>query len=368
MGAAAMNLLSVVLGMLLVFLVFAVVVSRLREWLAQWTCDRGAYLRVGIFRMINDDAISLRVLQHPLVSGLYRDPTVRGRPPSYLEPATFALALANVLVRRGAPPQEANLATDGTQVPAGRSAEQPLTLISLRDALSSFARQSSPVASSLLPIVDRAGTDLDAALKGIENWFATSMERVSGWYKTRARRQVFWIGLAIAALVNVDAIQIFQHLNRNPSEAATLADVARQIGTTGKVGDVDFNALKDRPPSDQEWNTLMAAVQDRKLIGTLPIGYACLGALSATTETTPTAQPRQSSRRLDSWDACQIEIGELFAQSPAQWLVKLLGWVLTAFAGSLGASYWFSAITKVVNIRSSGPPPSRPENGKAVSP
>ena len=40
-------------------------------------------------------------------SGLYRDPKVRGKPPSYVEPATFALALANVLVRRGAPAESA---------------------------------------------------------------------------------------------------------------------------------------------------------------------------------------------------------------------------------------------------------------------
>lgn len=374
------DLLTVVLGMILVFLVFAIVVSRLREWLAQRTCDRGAYLREGIARMINDDAISARILQHPLVNGLYRDPRERTRPPSYVDAATFALTLANVLVRRGAPPQQVNVATANAQIAAGQSAEQPLTIEALRSALANFARQNSPVASSLLPVVDRAGEDLDAALKGIERWYATGMDRVSGWYKTRARRQLFWIGFVVAALANVDAIQMFRHLNASPSTAASLADIARQIGQTGRAGDIDFKVLAQRAPTDDEWRRLMAAVQDRGLAGTLPIGYACLGALETTAARMPagTTQPpadakmpsgqaQPPSTATGRWRACRAELRGLLSQSPAQWFVKVLGWLLTAFAGSLGATYWFSAISKVLNIRASGPPPARPASAPAAT-
>jgi seryl-tRNA synthetase len=35
------------------------------------------------------------------------------------------------------------------------------------------------------------------------------------------------------------------------------------------------------------------------------------------------------------------------------WLVKILGWLLTAFAISLGAPFWFDLLTKFVNVRSS---------------
>lgn len=350
-----MDLLSVVLGMLLVFLVFALVVSRLREWLAQATCDRGTYLRDGIHRLIDDEAIATRVLQHPLVSGLYRDPKARGRPPSYVEPSTFAMALANVLVRRGAPASTAG-STANAQLPMEESSSATLDAAKLRLALESFARQRSPIASSLLPIIDRAGNDLEATLEGIEHWFESGMDRVSGWYKTRARRQLFWIGFAVAALVNVDAIRIFSHLNGHPDEAAKLALVAREVGATEKLGGIEMKDRNDRPLNAEEWKALMKLLQDRS-VTTLPIGYACLGKVAEL--------PAEGQKtKTTTWDACQDELRALGQLSPDAWLLKLIGWFITAFAGSLGASYWFAMLSKVVNIRSSGPPPqAKPQPG-----
>ena len=43
----------------------------------------------------------------------------------------------------------------------------------------------------------------------------------------------------------------------------------------------------------------------------------------------------------------------------AFWL-KLLGWLLTAFAISLGAPFWFDMLNKVMNIRASVKPHSSP--------
>ena len=37
--------------------------------------------------------------------------------------------------------------------------------------------------------------------------------------------------------------------------------------------------------------------------------------------------------------------------------LKLLGWLLTAAAGTLGAGYWFGLLTKAINIRGTGPKP-----------
>jgi len=37
-----------------------------------------------------------------------------------------------------------------------------------------------------------------------------------------------------------------------------------------------------------------------------------------------------------------------------QWLTMILGWLITAFAVSLGAPFWFDLLNKFVNIRASG--------------
>ena len=48
------------------------------------------------------------------------------------------------------------------------------------------------------------------------------------------------------------------------------------------------------------------------------------------------------------------------ADRPAGWMfvVKLFGWLLTAFAVSFGAPFWFDALSKLGSLRTSGPKPS----------
>jgi hypothetical protein len=374
--------LNVVLSMLLIYLIFSIVVSRLQEWGSQTTHDRGKHLREGIHRLIADETISTRVLRHPLISGLYRDPKARTAPPSYIEPTNFALALANLLVRLGNPP----VVTTGTTNPADAktmAAARPLTFENLRAALENFGAQRSPIALALLPVIDRANGDLAASIKGIEDWFNAGMDRVSGWYKTKARRMLFLIGFALAILVDIDSIAIFQALNRSPSEAARLAAIAEKVNESGKIGDVDLGPLKTRAPTRAEWKAIVSASSETVAkTGVLPIGYKCLGAtasladIDASTKTDAregqattdskkaSAAKTEGAGVLSMWSACRAELSKrLTVMAPSDWLVKILGWILTAFAGSLGASYWFAAISKVINIRSSGP---RPEATKAA--
>lgn len=362
-----MNLMSVILGMLLVFLIFSVAVSYLRELIAHRLADRGRFLRDGVYRLIGDDAVAARLLHHALIGGLYRDPSTRTRPPSYVDPASFALALSHIIVRRGAPP---TVTSSSTAADNAQAISRPLTYDTLRTALSRFADQQSQLAIALLPVVDRAAGDLQKALDGIEHWFTTGMDRVSGWYKAYARKQLFWLGLLLAAALNIDSIEIFRHLNRNPEEAEKLAQLTEQLQRTGKLGNVDIEALATRTASNQEMQSLAAMIEDRATLGTLPIGYACLGAAKDAgrrlDDRTAAAGADKGAGGADkgagaalaaSLASCQEEIGRLHQLSVQQWLLKGLGWILTAFAGSLGAAYWFAAISKVMNVRGSGPPP-----------
>jgi hypothetical protein len=374
--------LNVVLSMLLIYLIFSIVVSRLQEWVSQTTSDRGKHLREGIHRLIADETISTRVLRHPLISSLYRDPKARSKPPSYIEPTNFALALASLLVRLGNPPVVTS-GTSNTAIAKTMAAVQPLTFENLRAALENFGAQRSPIALALLPVIDRTNGDLAASLKGIEDWFNAGMDRVSGWYKTKARRMLFLIGFALAIMVDIDSIAIFQALNRSPSEAAKLAAIAEKVNESGKLGDVDLGPLKTRAPTESEWKAIVSTSSETAATtGVLPIGYKCLSATASLTDIDagvktdtrkeratsdsekPSAAKTEGAGDLSMWSACRTELSNrLTVMAPSDWLVKILGWIVTAFAGSLGASYWFAAISKVINIRSSGP---RPEAAKAA--
>ena len=48
------------------------------------------------------------------------------------------------------------------------------------------------------------------------------------------------------------------------------------------------------------------------------------------------------------WDEGEAQVG------PKAWGIRILGWLLTALAISLGAPFWFDILKKIVTIRSSG--------------
>jgi hypothetical protein len=361
-------LLDIAVGLIVVFLLFSIIVSGVAEWSAQLFARRGNFLRLGLQRLINDEAVYRRVLHHPLIGSLYRDRAAQGKPPSYIDAGNFALALSQVLIAR------ANVGTAAT------ATAQPLSVAGLRDALRAPSLASSPVSMALAPIIDQAGNDLDAALKGIEAWFGSAMSRVGGWYKTRTQKIVFAIGLVLAAMCNVDAIEIYGALNRSSETRAALVSMGQGMVASAKVGAIDLrqSSSEAAPPAQ------LASLRPVMSAGlTLPIGYACLGVAlnpDATVATigaaaanavahvsnipAPAANAIASATTADvsdPWAACKTELTKSsFGRSPAAWLLKLIGWTLTAFAGTLGAAYWFQLLTKAIDIRGSGTKPPSP--------
>jgi len=354
-----MAILNLCISLIFVFLIFAIVVSGIQEWWAQFRGLRGRWLRLGMQRLINDDALFVRVLQHPLVGNLYPDRAVQGRPPSYVEPTNFALGLAAVMQRRAAllaPPAPAPVApapadASATQA-AAAPANPPLTFASLREAAVQLAAQKSSTADSVLPILDKAEGDLDAALKGIEAWFTSGMDRVTGWYKASAQRGLFVIGLAVAIIGNVDTIAIYAALNHAPTLSSQIADSASKVVADGKIGSVDTAHLQSgdiTPEQSQEVLKLALASPAKGL----PLGYGCLAAAA-------NATPGAASL-LSTFDLCRADIRQRWTSwTLSDWGVHLLGWFLTALAGTLGAPYWFAMLSKVVSIRGSGPKPGSP--------
>jgi hypothetical protein len=344
--------LDIAVGLVTVFLIFSIVVSGINEWVAQLFARRGEYLRIGLQRLINDAAIYRRVLHHPLVGSLYRERAAKGKPPSYIDPNTFAMAIADVLLARSRVSQA-----------DAKEGHPTLTIATLRAALRTPALAASPVAFSLGPIVDRAGDDLNAALQGIQTWFNSGMDRVSGWYKTRTRWVLLWIGLLLAALCNIDAIEIAATLNRSPALRSSIVDTASGIVASGKVGEVAIAELRDRAPSEAEWRSMRPVLEGMRAdTAALPIGYACLGAAFAVPDTVArlgsgSTNPQAAEART-VWTACAEQMKRAInSGSPANGLLKLLGWLLTAAAGTLGAGYWFGLLTKAINIRGTGPKP-----------
>ena len=323
------GVLELAIGLSVVFLVFSSVCSGVREFFARLFSEREKMLKRGVYRLLGGVApssaaksvasapaastaadpaahgariqpqLASLVLGHPLITNLAMKV---GSSPSYIPSRTFALALLDVLV-----PGE----------------EGPRTVASVRRVVLSM--DNAAVRNALLPLVDAAGDDIHKLQLSLERRFDDTMDRVSGWYKRHSQVIIFYIAVGVAGAFNVDALHVSRALWTEPTLRARIA----HEGTA---------AVQPPAPSGD--------------------GAGSATSASAATETL-SRRVMEDAPMPVGWDFVMNDAKE---REPLQWAWRIIGWLLTALALSLGAPFWFDLLSQLVNLRASGPPPPKADD------
>ncbi len=317
-----LTLAEVAIGLVLVYFLASTLSSGLIELVAHKWSLRGRFLRLGLMSLLPDRWIYLRVVNHPLLASLYRDVPGRIQHPSYIPGETFAQALFDVVLHKAAQIRNEQ----------PHSSDRPLSTRDVLEAARTCRAAGFTVGESLLPLVEQAGDSLELARRNVAAWYGAAMDRVSGWYKRRARWWLFWVGAAIALAVNVDTIEIVRTLVHNPTLRATLVEEgARVAAGAGPV------------PSDVA--VLTGKLQTIERQG-LPIGFSCVA--------------KDWSVDLDG-RSLRTALGQCWSETKARsgtaWALKALGWLITALAISLGGPFWFELLNRLVDLRGAGKKP-----------
>ncbi|HEX8991630.1 MAG TPA: hypothetical protein VF784_08105 [Anaerolineales bacterium] len=189
-----------------------------------------------------------------------------------------------------------------------------------------------------------AGGDCLQVLRtNIESWFNDSMDRLSGRYKRRAQWTAFAVGFIVAAILNVDTINISNQLWREPIvRQAISANAARLLAQSGQTN----------PPAVSD---LVIALQDQFLNVTLPIGWTLQGG-NALAGVGCSFLPGPGSTFGLAWSGgCLRPVDTPLATNGWLWPVtKLAGLLMTGLATTQGSSFWFDILVKIVNVRGTG--------------
>lgn len=311
-------MLEVAVGIIFVFILVSLICSAIKEGIEAWLKTRAAYLEHGIRDLLNDKkgvGLAKNIYEHPLIYSLFSDSYTPGkdskRPsklakggnlPSYIPSKNFALALMDIAAR----------GPETDEVSSHPSAP----VISLESIRMNIMNLGNPfVQRALLTAIDSAQGNLNKAQENIEKWYDSVMDRVSGWYKRSTQTILFFIGLAVAVMLNVNIITIGDYLFRNDAARAVIVKRAEE-------------AAKDTAINSRSYNQ---AKQDLEALN-LPIGWSIgWGA----------PQPSIKSRPVEAWN-------DIFG--------PLLGWLITALAAMLGAPFWFDVLNKIMVIRSTVKP------------
>jgi hypothetical protein len=300
--------------------------TAIREGIGAWLKTRAAFLEYGIRELLHDkEALGLakHFYNHPLIYSLfpegYRAGSATKRPsawtkggnlPSYIPAKNFAVALMDIAARG----PETDAFTSDPEGPR-------ISLAAIRMNIENIG--NAAVQRVLLTAIDSAQGDLNAAQANIEAWYDSGMDRVSGWYKRSTQWVIFVIALSVSVGLNINTITIADYLYRN--DAARAAMVARAEAAARAQATAKDTALVSR--------NYKAARSELNTLG-LPIGWA-----------NKWGAPRQDWD--GTWGSFQYW-NHLFG--------PLLGWLLTAFAATMGAPFWFDILNKVMVIRSTVKP------------
>jgi hypothetical protein len=228
------------------------------------------------------------------------------------------------------------------------------------------------VRDRLAGLIGQGQADVQRLHDSVEVWFNSGMDRVSGAYKRYAQTMLFVIGLIVSIAVNADTIDLWRRLSTNDKLreglAANAANTFQLMATDSGVMARGLHTVPldsaDQVHAKVLYDSTLAALKRTQLqLGWSTDEAVALGVLAHRTrvDTVPagTAPVRLVTRQLP---ALRIEWRPWHWYRKAFW-PKLIGLLVTAFALSLGAPFWFDMLNKVINIRNAGRAPD--ERSKA---
>lgn len=295
-----LSLLSVVIGIVFVMLLFSLLTTTVMEMLAGFFSLRGKHLVLAVQNMLGGKTKDF--MRHPYYRQLTMNANTRGENrvsdktfPSYIGSGTFSAILVDIL--EGNP--ETRIGERLDAMPDGE----------LKKVLTFLWKQ--------------AGDDAGAFRAKTEEWYNEVMDRASGWYKRKTRTWLLLIGATITLIFNVDALQIYSNLSVNAALSEYVADAATNFVNTqpepaAAAANPDFYAAQQKL-TDLVNNNIGAIAS--------PLGLGWEGV--------------DWSKADHRW-----------------WLYKIIGWLTTTIALSLGATFWFGILKQLIGLRSSGPAPT----------
>jgi len=372
------SIIDIAIGMIFVYLLLSLICSAANEIIERYSKKRAHDLENGIKEILHSDKpgetakMVKAIYEHPLIYSLFAKPyEADGKTlPSYIPARNFALALMDMIGER----------TCQGATGAGSSSATDDAMVRLRAAVAANTTLPDQVKTALLTFVD-ASNNPAKVRENIENWFDSSMDRVSGTYKRRSQLIVMILGLVISIALNVDSIALIRILSTDGAKRDSLVAAAAQYAANNPAPTVPASSSPSPEASPSASPGASPSPSPKASPSTSPSRTSSTD--TASSKPTPSPTPCDARCRVDSnlkeIDKLGLPIGWILGDpnkpqtdprqfrgvEPADWLLRFLGWIITALALSLGAPFWFDLLNKFMVVRSTVKPKEKSPEEKS---
>ncbi len=260
-----MIVLDIAIGIVLIYFLYSLLSSIIAEIISSWIGMRARMLKQGIDNILNDKQIgsgqdTRKWLQdiflvednnfrYTNAGKFYEEPSIkylakpgeqawyslRNRKPAYVSPETFVITVLNMFSNKGRGISEWDKVKFAIETNAMHL--EPETLKMFQD------------------LVKRSDDNFKNFVDLLLHHFADTMDRVNGWYKRKIGTIIFYIGLFLCTLLNVDTFQIINTLSNDKEKRLQMVKLAENV--IDKKAEIDsFMSIED---SLEELNYKMKA-------------------------------------------------------------------------------------------------------------
>lgn len=176
-----------------------------------------------------------------------------------------------------------------------------------------------------LVIKEQLDPDRQAEEERVEAWFNQAMDRLSGSYRRYAGRILLVVSFLLVVGTNADGLQLAQQLARAGSLRQESSELTRKMLDSCQVieGRLECRGAGGEVASGAEGHALQALQWIQGAV-------------------------------IKPWN-----LGDVRRMNATDWLMKVLGLLLTTLAVSMGAPFWFDLLTRVApGLRMVGRPPA----------
>ncbi len=320
---------SILLSIVIAWALFAILCSMIHEAVAQAKAERGRFMKRYLFQQLQDGPNGVNwaslLYLHGTIDLLSRDPS---KPTNDIAPHLFTEALIEVvsnaqIVKISAAKMAGVTAGPLTGNPvAGNNYNHTVLnnfklatqVLQSSDATSFFHQslRSAELSALASGQANNEGLIYNNLVLNVEKWYNEFTQRLTLWYSKATKRRLLILGIVLGLVLNVDSIQLFKIFNTNPQVREAV------IGYYQKNAAILVSDTGSSEAKEKRITNFLNRIDTANQPINLPIG----------TQHSFIFQPKHC------WQ---------------DWLWKLLGVLISGFAASLGAPFWFNILRKAIS-------------------
>ncbi|WPV01545.1 hypothetical protein SNE26_07135 [Mucilaginibacter sp. cycad4] len=309
-------------------------------------------------------------MDNSLFKAFYQYPTIKyltesswNNKPAYIDPTAFSQTIVYLLQGSQA---------SGTANAADRIKNVLFTTKLTNGPAGNSIKIQKETCEHMAQLWNDASGDINQFKLNLEGWYNQTMDRVSGWYTKQTKLILFFIGLFIANAFHVDTIAIYKLLAKNSTARNDLVQLAISRGTkentqTATMDDETLKAASTTVRADIAQASQILSINN-------PENDSCLVCRIFQKQqseliTAENDLKKKKDSTSNGFKRIKQQQGQLNLMirnySPAcknathfKYPGKLSpGYLLTALAISLGSTFWFDLLNRLVQLRGTGAKP-----------